>query len=109
MANQLQYSLAKAVVTARQKPRREGLNLTDVKRRLERGAMALMVIDERRRQTQDPGLGAAAERFIVERELKELADEMLAAARDTTTEIRLEKRHPVLLATAGRWFRKQSR
>jgi len=85
----------------------EGLNLTDIKGRLERGAVALAVIDLRRRHTQDPSVGAAAERFIVERELKELADETVAAGRrEGTTETRPRKRRAVMLATAGRWFRK---
>jgi hypothetical protein len=87
----------------------EGANMTDISVRLERGAVALAVIDLRRRQTQDYSIGASAERFIIERELKELAAEAVAPdRRGGSREIRPRQRRRVLLATAGRWFRKQS-
>ncbi len=82
--------------------------MTDIKDRLERGALALAVIDLRRRQSQDPTVGAAAERFIVERELRELAAEAVVAVggpAGPTTAVRAPKRR-LALATAGRWFRK---
>jgi hypothetical protein len=83
--------------------------MTDIRVRLERGAVALAVIDLRRRQTQDHSIGASAERFIVERELKELAAEAAASiGQGGTGVLRPRKRRRVLLATAGRWFRKQS-
>lgn len=81
--------------------------MTDIRVRLERGAGALAVIDLRRRQTQDYSIGASAERFIVERELKELAAEAaLSVGRGVGGGLRPRKPRRVLLASAGRWFRK---
>lgn len=83
--------------------------MTDIRVRLEHGAVALAVIDLRRRQTQDHSIGASAERFIVERELKELAAEAAASiGRVVSGGRRPSNRRRVLLASAGRWFRKQS-
>ena len=83
--------------------------MTDIRVRLENGAVALAVIDLRRRETQDQSIGAAAERFIVDRELKELAAEAAASVgAGVSGAIRPRKRRRVLLASAGRWFRKQS-
>jgi hypothetical protein len=79
--------------------------MTDISVRLERGAVALAVIDLRRRQAHDDTIGASAERFIIERELKELATEAVAPDRRG---LRPRQRRHVLLATAERWFRKQS-
>ena len=84
--------------------------MTDIRLRLERSAVALAVIDLRRRETQDRSVGAATERFIIERELKELADEALAGGPGAETmKVRPQRRRTALLAAAGRWFRKQSR
>lgn len=52
--------------------------MNDIKTRLERSAAVLAMIDHRRRQTRDRNLGAGLERFIVERELRELAEESIA-------------------------------
>ncbi len=49
--------------------------MTDLKSRLEAGAAALFAADVRRKQTQDPNLGYAIERYIVDRELRELERE----------------------------------
>ena len=53
--------------------------MTDIKGRLRRSAAVLAVVDYRRRQSRDPRIGVAVERFIVERELKELEAEAIAA------------------------------
>ena len=47
------------------------------KERLAFGEATLAVIDQRRRQTQDVGLGAGIERFIINRELRELEEDVL--------------------------------
>jgi hypothetical protein len=59
--------------------------VNDIKTRLERSAAVLAVIDYRRRQTNDCTVGSGLERFIVERELKELAEESMAAPVRTAT------------------------
>jgi hypothetical protein len=61
--------------------------VTDIKTRLERGAAALAVIDYRRRQTRDQSLGRGLERFILERELKDLAEERVAAPLGAATAV----------------------
>jgi hypothetical protein len=68
--------------------------------------VALTVIELRRRETHDPSIGASAERFIVERELRELAADAVTGRGGGT---RVRPWRAGLLATAGRWFRKQSR
>jgi hypothetical protein len=61
----------------------------------------------RRQETQDPTVGAATERFILERELKELEQEAAASASQASSvPAAPRKRRRVLLAAAGRWFRK---
>ena len=47
------------------------------KERLERGARVMAVIERRRAETSDPRLGAGIERFILNRELSELTEEIL--------------------------------
>lgn len=92
--------------------------MANVKSRLELAATVLQVIDQRRTQTKDPSVGVGAEHFLVERELRELAD--AAAAREATTEGRVNVLHwisagiflkprAVLLAKAGRWITGRSR
>jgi hypothetical protein len=80
--------------------------VTDIKERLVRGAMALAVIEMRRQQAQDPTIGAAAERFIVERELRELAAEALAASPSGRIATVPAPKRSRALATTGRRFRK---
>jgi hypothetical protein len=77
------------------------------KSRLERGVAVLAAIDQRRHQTDDPSVGAAVERYIVDRELIDLVAEVMAEVPEST-EIHIPKRRIALLATAGRWFRKRS-
>lgn len=45
--------------------------------RLAVSAMTLAVIDQRRKETRQRGLGAGLERFIIGRELRELEEEVL--------------------------------
>ena len=80
--------------------------MTDIKLRLGRSAAVLATIDYRRRQSRDPRIGAAIERFIVERELKELEDEAAAAPpAGLSTQAPAPKRHAVSTVRAGRWLR----
>ena len=51
--------------------------MISAKDRLAFGAATLAVIDQRREQTQDVGLGAGSERFIINRELRELEEDVL--------------------------------
>lgn len=68
--------------------------MTEIKTRLERSAAVLAVIDYRRRQTRNRNLGYGLERFIVERELKELADEWMAASLATPIDgVAVRKNH----------------
>ncbi len=65
--------------------------MIEIKTRLERSAAVLAVIDYRRRQARDRHLGAGLERFIIERELKELADEWMSADSAATEGVTLRK------------------
>ena len=82
--------------------------MTHIKDRLERGVLALAVIDLRRRQSLDPTIGAAAERFIVDRELRELAAEAIAAGQPAGNAVVPSRKRRAVAVTAGRWFRKSS-
>jgi hypothetical protein len=54
-----------------------GCVMITTKERLERGARVMAVIERRRAETGDPRLGAGIERFILNRELSELTEEIL--------------------------------
>ncbi|MEX2300405.1 MAG: hypothetical protein WD733_05680 [Bryobacterales bacterium] len=53
--------------------------MTDIKNRLERSAAVLAVIDYRRECARDGNIGCELERFILDRELRELAGQSMAA------------------------------
>ncbi len=52
--------------------------MIDTKSRLERSAAVLRIIDFRRKKTGDPQLGSGIERYILNRELQEIEEEILA-------------------------------
>lgn len=80
--------------------------MTDIKSRLGRSAAVLAVIDFRRRQAQDPRIGATIECYIVERELKELEQEATAApATGLTKQAPSRTRRAVSAVRTGRWLR----
>jgi hypothetical protein len=57
--------------------KREDHVMITTKERLERGYRVMAVIGRRRAETGDPRLGAGIERFILNRELNELTEEIL--------------------------------
>jgi hypothetical protein len=57
----------------------------DIKTRLERSAAVLSVIDYRRQRTGDRNIGSELERFILDRELKDLAEKAMAAPLGSAT------------------------
>jgi len=59
---------------------RYGICTVSLHERLKRGAAILSVIDERRRETGEPGLGQNIERMVVDRELNELSVSLLGTS-----------------------------
>ena len=65
--------------------------MTDIKTRLERSAAVLAVIDYRRQRTRDRNIGSELERFILDRELNDLAGK--ASPVSSTPAGIVERRH----------------
>lgn len=83
----------------------------DIQSRLQRATMLLAIIDRRRLETRDANLGAGLERYLLNRELRELEElpePAVAVSQASTSPVRVRRPSAVLLSKAGSWLRRKS-